>query len=51
MNDLQQENVVSYFNSTSNHNTSFGNAQKYMVVSYFNSTSNHNFTMNRLYAI
>ena len=34
--------VVSYFNSTSNHNAArAGNALAH-VVSYFNSTSNHN---------
>ena len=34
--------VVSYFNSTSNHNISLEEARLELVVSYFNSTSNHN---------
>ena len=34
--------VVSYRNSTSNHNTSPGNHHRGWVVSYRNSTSNHN---------
>ena len=36
--------VVSYRNSTSNHNFDFGNLSARMVVSYRNSTSNHNHT-------
>ena len=34
--------VVSYFNSTSNHNSSHIHRTNRRVVSYFNSTSNHN---------
>ena len=34
--------VVSYFNSTSNHNPISKNWTNSIVVSYFNSTSNHN---------
>ena len=34
--------VVSYFNSTSNHNRRCASGQRTGVVSYFNSTSNHN---------
>ena len=34
--------VVSYFNSTSNHNVFGGSFRPGQVVSYFNSTSNHN---------
>ena len=34
--------VVSYFNSTSNHNSFDGTKKGSQVVSYFNSTSNHN---------
>ena len=39
--------VVSYRNSTSNHNNNFDNAQYSMVVSYRNSTSNHNLHITR----
>ena len=35
--------VVSYWNSTSNHNTSVPKIDDALVVSYWNSTSNHNF--------
>ena len=38
----RQCTVVSYRNSTSNHNPSIWNAQCSVVVSYRNSTSNHN---------
>ena len=34
--------VVSYWNSTSNHNLFAINCQRFSVVSYWNSTSNHN---------
>ena len=34
--------VVSYFNSTSNHNVGLRLLMRHSVVSYFNSTSNHN---------
>ena len=34
--------VVSYRNSTSNHNSDFDKGEKFNVVSYRNSTSNHN---------
>ena len=34
--------VVSYFNSTSNHNKPLVDVSLVLVVSYFNSTSNHN---------
>ena len=34
--------VVSYFNSTSNHNRTTYSSTDVQVVSYFNSTSNHN---------
>ena len=34
--------VVSYWNSTSNHNNEFGHNSFCNVVSYWNSTSNHN---------
>ena len=37
-----QESVVSYWNSTSNHNTARRRSASVMVVSYWNSTSNHN---------
>ena len=40
--------VVSYRNSTSNHNTIYGRPQYCCVVSYRNSTSNHNNTVERL---
>ena len=36
--------VVSYWNSTSNHNRRFVRFIKPLVVSYWNSTSNHNFS-------
>ena len=36
--------VVSYWNSTSNHNYSVGKKDGPKVVSYWNSTSNHNFS-------
>ena len=36
--------VVSYFNSTSNHNRTMTSEEIRNVVSYFNSTSNHNYT-------
>ena len=39
--------VVSYRNSTSNHNTGGGNARGCTVVSYRNSTSNHNLLLGR----
>ena len=35
--------VVSYWNSTSNHNVMLYNCARILVVSYWNSTSNHNF--------
>ena len=37
-----EEWVVSYFNSTSNHNGGLIGLSAGSVVSYFNSTSNHN---------
>ena len=37
-----EEWVVSYFNSTSNHNGLWLITLAFLVVSYFNSTSNHN---------
>ncbi len=37
--------VVSYFNSTSNHNRLETRENLQIVVSYFNSTSNHNLTI------
>ena len=43
--------VVSYRNSTSNHNVLFLLVFLSLVVSYRNSTSNHNLTMNREYAM
>ena len=48
--------VVSYRNSTSNHNTLFRTAATLLVVSYRNSTSNHNknrggLNFDRLYLI
>ena len=48
--------VVSYWNSTSNHNISAGGSSSSSVVSYWNSTSNHNFSaykanFERLYLI
>ena len=43
--------VVSYRNSTSNHNMAPVWPDRWCVVSYRNSTSNHNLTMNREYAM
>ena len=48
--------VVSYWNSTSNHNVALCAAYRYKVVSYWNSTSNHNCVIdhyrdNKLYLI
>ena len=40
--ELSYRAVVSYFNSTSNHNWKPVNTNTVRVVSYFNSTSNHN---------
>ena len=37
--------VVSYFNSTSNHNKYWNEIYEFLVVSYFNSTSNHNLSL------
>ncbi len=42
--------VVSYRNSTSNHNSGDGYPVQAVVVSYRNSTSNHNFLAINLYA-
>ena len=39
--------VVSYWNSTSNHNSGARRKKKSSVVSYWNSTSNHNYTVLR----
>ena len=41
--------VVSYRNSTSNHNLFTVNCQRFSVVSYRNSTSNHNIQVGCLY--
>ena len=38
----EYDGVVSYRNSTSNHNSDFDKGEKFNVVSYRNSTSNHN---------
>ena len=43
--------VVSYWNSTSNHNDRLYNVNLALVVSYWNSTSNHNADMRGLYSI
>ena len=40
--------VVSYWNSTSNHNRGTGGAGRPVVVSYWNSTSNHNHPLGQL---
>ena len=42
MSPEEQNRVVSYFNSTSNHNSFIIVNHIISVVSYFNSTSNHN---------
>ena len=42
MTSEETRKVVSYFNSTSNHNSLKRRSTRRIVVSYFNSTSNHN---------
>ena len=46
-----EEWVVSYFNSTSNHNGVAFDKSGSSVVSYFNSTSNHNILLRDIFAV
>ena len=45
------DSVVSYRNSTSNHNASIANTTTEVVVSYRNSTSNHNYPYHAFFVV